>query len=156
MRRFNLFADEPAYDATDPAGFRAGGTRFSDAIGSAQLIGNLLELPEGQSNCPYHYEYGVEEWLIVLSGRVRVRHPEGEEELDAGDVVCFPQGPGGAHRITGASAEPARLIMLSDKLEPGVAVYPDSDKIGVWTGERRDDLMVRRADGSADYWEGEV
>jgi uncharacterized cupin superfamily protein len=155
MRAFNLFAAVPEYDDTDPAGFQAGGTRISAAIGSEQLIGNLLELPIGESNCPYHYEYGCEEWLIVLSGRVSVRHPEGEDELDAGDVVCFPPGPPGAHRVTGASAEPARIVMLSENLKTAVAVYPDSDKIGVWTGNKRDDLMVRRADGAADYWDGE-
>jgi uncharacterized cupin superfamily protein len=155
MRAFNLFTAVPGYDDTDPAGFHAGGTRVSTAIGAAQLIGNLIELPIGQSNCPYHYEYGCEEWLIILSGRVRVRHPDGEDELDAGEVVCFPPGPAGAHRLTGASAEPARLLMLSENLETAVAVFPDSDKIGVWTGEKRDHVMVRRADGAVDYWDGE-
>jgi hypothetical protein len=36
-----------------------------------------------------------------------------------------------------------------------VAVYPDSDKIGVWTGRKEDQLMLRRSDGSVDYYDGE-
>jgi hypothetical protein len=45
--------------------------------------------------------------------------------------------------------------MFSSAREPAVAVYPDSDKIGVWPGRREDSVMLRRADGNVDYWEGE-
>ena len=45
--------------------------------------------------------------------------------------------------------------MFSSGREPAVAVYPDSDKIGVWTGNPDDKLMLKRADGQVDYWEGE-
>jgi hypothetical protein len=45
--------------------------------------------------------------------------------------------------------------MYSTTSEPAVAVYPDSDKIGVWPGDDRDEVMVRRASG-VDYWDGEV
>jgi uncharacterized cupin superfamily protein len=90
MRRFNLCAAAPRYDDDDPQGYRVGMDRFGPAIGAAMMGGSVYELPPGQSNCPYHYEYGDEEWLIVLSGKVAVRGPDGEEELDPGDVVCFP------------------------------------------------------------------
>ena len=52
----------------------------------------VYELQEGQSVCPYHYEYGCEEWAIVLRGRPTLRHPDGEDVLEPGDVVCFPEG----------------------------------------------------------------
>ena len=45
--------------------------------------------------------------------------------------------------------------MLSTKSEPAVAVYPDSDKIGVWPGGDADKIMVRRA-SNVDYWDGET
>ena len=45
--------------------------------------------------------------------------------------------------------------MFSSAHEPAVAVYPDSDKIGVWTGNPDDKLMLKRADGQVGYWEGE-
>jgi hypothetical protein len=35
-----------------------------------------------------------------------------------------------------------------------VAVYPDSNKIGVWPGLEKDKIMVRRTAG-VDYWDGE-
>ena len=47
--------------------------------------------------------------------------------------------------------------MLSTKNNPGVAVYPDSDKIGVWPvrGGGPDKIMVRR-ESNVDYWDGEL
>ena len=34
-------------------------------------------------------------------------------------------------------------------------VYPDSDKIGVFPGDERDKIMVRR-DSAVDYFDGEL
>jgi uncharacterized cupin superfamily protein len=110
------------------------------------------ELPPGQSNCPYHYEY-EEEWLLVLEGEVALRTPDGERGLHRGDLVCFPVGPAGAHKVTNRSDAPARVLMFSSSREPTLAVYPDSDKIGAWAGG--DEVMVRRRDAAVDYWDGE-
>ena len=155
MRRFNLNTSELEYDESDPEGFRAGMARFGASIGATMVGGSLYELPPGQSNCPYHYEYGNEEWLVVLEGKLIVRHPGGEEELEPGDVVCFPVGPDGAHRLTNRTDASVRVLMLSTMIEPSVAVYPDSDKIGVWPGDQEDNIMVRR-ESSVDYWDGET
>jgi uncharacterized cupin superfamily protein len=57
--------------------------------------------------------------------------------------------------VTNPSDAPVRILMLSTKHEPSVAVYPDSDKLGVWPGERRDNILVRR-ESAVDYWEGEL
>jgi uncharacterized cupin superfamily protein len=154
MQRFNLFAAEVDYDAGDPEGYRAGSARFGPVVGAAMLGGTIYELPPGESICPYHYEYGNEEWLIVLDGRATLRHPQSEVELDRGDVVCFPVGPEGAHKVTNRSDAPVRVLMLSTQHEPAVAVYPDSDKIGVWPGDRRDHILVRR-ESHVDYWDRE-
>ena len=45
--------------------------RLGPSLGARQLGATVYELPPGQSICPYHYEYPNEEWLVVLSGRVR-------------------------------------------------------------------------------------
>jgi hypothetical protein len=45
--------------------------------------------------------------------------------------------------------------MFSSAREPSVAVYPDSDKIGVWPGNEADEVMLHRSDGAVDYWDGE-
>jgi len=47
------------------------------------------------------------------------------------------------------------IMMFSSAREPAAAVYPDSDKIGVWPDNPRDNVMLRRADGAVGYWDGE-
>jgi hypothetical protein len=39
------------------------------------------------------------------------------------------------------------------KMRPGVAVYPDSGKVGLWPGGDRDNLMRR---DQLDHWDGET
>jgi uncharacterized cupin superfamily protein len=154
LRRFNLFAAELQHDADDPEGYRTGYSRLGPGMGASMLAGTLYELPEGQSVCPYHYEHGDEEWLIVLEGRPTVRHVEGEDELSAGDVVCFVAGPEGAHKVTNRTHATVRVLIVSTRRMPAVVVYPDSDKVGVYTEDKHDDVMVRR-DSNVDYWDRE-
>ena len=85
-----------------------------------------------------------------------MRTPEGEEAAARGDVLCFPAGPDGAHRVTCAGEERAIVLMFSSAREPAVAVYPDSDKIGVWPGNKADDALLYRRDGSVGYYDGEA
>jgi hypothetical protein len=57
--------------------------------------------------------------------------------------------------VCNESADTARVLMFSTVRHPAATVYPDSDKIGIWTGNRADDVMVRRA-SAVDYWAGEA
>ena len=52
------------------------------------------------------------------------------------------------------TAETARVLMLSTRREPAVAVYPDSDKVGVFSDDPGASVMVRRT-STVDYWDGE-
>jgi uncharacterized cupin superfamily protein len=146
----NLFDVETTRDADDPAGYETPYARIGPIVGGSALGASVYVLDEGQSVCPYHYE-SDEEWLIVLEGRVAVRTPGGEEELEAGDSVCFPVGPEGAHKTTNRRGERARIVILSTKSSPAYAVYPDSDKVGIWPPGK----LFRLGD-AVDYWEGEL
>ena len=50
--------------------------------------------------------------------------------------------------------ETAHVLMLSTRRAPAVAVYPDSDKVGVFTDDAGAAVMVRRS-STVDYWDGE-
>ena len=153
MNTFNIFSAEFSYDDDDPDGYRAGMARFGPRIGAERMGATVYELRPGQALCPYHYE-SDEEWVLVLEGRLTVRHPGGEDVLGPGDVACFPAGPEGAHKTTNAGEETVRMVMLSTKSEPSIAVYPDSNKIGVWTSRRDEHVLVRLGE-SLDYYDGE-
>jgi uncharacterized cupin superfamily protein len=129
--------------------------RFGPRLGASQLGASVYELPPGQAICPYHYEYAEEEWLLVLEGRPSVRHPDGAEQLEPWDVVLFRTGPEGAHAVRNETDETVRVLMFSTVKHPAATVYPDSDKIGIWTGNKEDDLIAKRS-SKVDYWTGET
>jgi uncharacterized cupin superfamily protein len=154
VKRANVFSADFEYDDGDPDGYRSGMARVGQTVGGEALAVKLFEIPPGESLCPYHYEY-EEEWLLVLEGSVIVRVPDAAHVLERGEIVRFAPGPAGAHKVSHRGDGPARVLMFSGAHEPAVAVYPDSDKIGVWPGNPNDNLMLRRADGNVDYWDGE-
>jgi uncharacterized cupin superfamily protein len=154
MRRFNFRRPELRVEGDEAAGYDSGYALIDTEIGGEHLAGNLAELEPGQHSSPYHWEAGREEWLFVLTGRPSVRTPEGERELRSGDIVCFPRGPEGAHKVTNRSDEPARIIIVSDRTTPNAVVYPDSDKIAVKISPTERSQMFRR-ETSVDYWDRE-
>jgi uncharacterized cupin superfamily protein len=127
------------FDAENPEGrIDVGG-----AAGSSATAIYIYDLASGESSGPYHYEY-EEEWLLVIEGTVVLRAADGEHTLERGDFVRFPPGPAGAHKIMNRGESPARTMMFSSARLPAVSVYPDSNKVGVWPGDERDDLIFRR------------
>jgi uncharacterized cupin superfamily protein len=151
----NLFEVELTKDADDPDGYHASYARVGPLIGASALGLSVYVLPPGQSICPYHYEYPDEEWLIVLEGRPTLRHPGGEDVLEPWDAVAFPPGAAGAHKVTNRTDDHVRVAMLSTKAATAIAVYPDSGKVGAWSGDGDVALLFRRGD-AVDYYDGEL
>ena len=142
------------YEPDDPEGFRSGRKRLGDLFGARRTGASVYELPPGQAICPYHYEYAEEEWLLVLEGEPTLRTPAGERRLRPWDVCAFPVGPEGAHGIRNDTRAVVRVLMFSEVVFPAATVYPDSDKIGIYTGNPDDDAVVPRSAGVA-YFHGE-
>ena len=112
-------------------------------LGSKALMMFVYDVSPGGSSSPYHYEY-EEEWLLVVDGTLVLRAADGEHTLQRGDLVRFPPGPEGAHKVMNRSDAPARTLMFSSSRVPAVSVYPDSDKIGVCSGNEPDELIFKR------------
>lgn len=143
MHAVNVFSVDKPEGRLDVAGL----------LGSGDLVMFVYDLDPGRSSSPYHYEY-AEEWLLVVDGELVLRAPDGEHTVRRGDLVRFPAGPDGAHKVMNRSDAPARTLMFSSSRVPAVSVYPDSDKIGVWSGHEPDELIFKR--GTAVEWsEGE-
>ena len=51
--------------------------------------------------------------MLVLAGEPTLRAPDGERPLRTGDLVCFPVGPGGAHKVINRGNETSRVVMWS-------------------------------------------
>lgn len=147
----NLFDVEVTKDDDDAEGYNTSYARVGPMIGATQLGLSVYQLPPGQSICPYHYEIGFEEWLLVLTGRPTLRTPDGERELKPWDVAFFPDGEAGAHKVTNTTDETLRVAILSNKGDPGAAIYPDSNKVGIFPPNK----LFRLSD-AVDYFDGEA
>jgi uncharacterized cupin superfamily protein len=152
----NIFEPELEDAGERPEGWRWRYDRLGPKLGAQKLGATVYELPAGARSFPYHYEYPEEEWLICLVGRPTLRTPDGERQLDAGEVVCFPTGPTGAHQVRNDSDEPVRVLILSTMSYPAVAVYPDSGKVLVVPEPGGEGRAIFRQDDGVDYWEGEA
>jgi uncharacterized cupin superfamily protein len=144
----NATAVDVADDTGSPPGFRTRYRQLGPLLGGELLGGTVYEFDPGERNGPYHYEIGNEECVLVLAGMPTLRHPEGRDVLAVGDMVFFPDGPGGAHQLVNESPEVTRVLILSTMREPYGCAYPDSGKVSTFGG------VFRIAD-AVDYWEGE-
>jgi len=150
----NLLACDLELNEDAPAGHRFSGRSISQAVGAALTGLGVYELGPGLALWPYHFEVNEEEWLIVLSGEVVLRTPEGERVLRTGDTVCFPAGAAGAHAVRNDGDATARVAMPStSSLHGGATIYPDSGKFGIYAPgfHHRGKLGER-----VEYWEGEA
>ena len=133
---------------------------IASRLNAEQVGASLYELQPGQKTWPYHFHYGEEELLVVLSGTPILRDPTGERQLEAGEVVLFKRGPEGAHLLRNDSDDPVRLLMVSSLADVDVAVFPDSGKILAMSappGKDLDDrfyVVVPQA-AAVDYFQGE-
>jgi uncharacterized cupin superfamily protein len=154
----NAFADawEELYPPTE--GWRSNVRRL---VPRGHTLGmSVFELLPGQTQCPYHFHHGNEELILVLRGRPTLRTPEGERELEPGDVVHFPTGPEGAHHVLNRTEEPARYVIVDTKVSPEIVEYPDSGKLAAMSrGESQRGAplwTIHRLDDVVDYFEGEA
>lgn len=100
---------------------------------ASQCVVSVYEIPPGKSAFPYHYHHKNEETFYILSGEGRLKTPEGERDVSAGDLLFFPANASGAHKLTNTSSC-ERLIYLDFDTanDLDAAIYPDSNKIGIW------------------------
>lgn len=152
MKVFNLFDGELRPDPEEPEGYGSPYANVRGNIGAEKLAGTVAVLGQDEWVCPYHYEVAEEEWLFVLEGTAVVRGPDGEHAVAAGELVCFPRGPEGAHQIGNTSPDPCRILIVSERALCAATYYPTGDKIGVFGPDTR--YLFRRED-ARDYWDRE-
>jgi uncharacterized cupin superfamily protein len=150
----NIFQTPCEHKDGTPEGFRAGRAFVGWEAGARHLGASVYELPPGQALNPYHWHVVEEEILFVLDGSPSVRTPEGWVELGRGDVLVFPPGEEGAHQVANRSADPARVLMVSNARQSEICFYPDSGKVGVYP--RRGEGALYACADAVDYYDGET
>lgn len=144
-------SEMPWTDAMNRGDFR----QRRKGLGGDKLTCGLWELPPGRRSFPLHVHHVTEEALFVVSGRGKVRTPEGLTEIGPGDYVSFPPG-GPPHQLVNDGAEPLVYLGMAATAGVDVVEYPDSDKVasavGTWPNAKR---FVFRRDAQVDYFDGE-
>jgi uncharacterized cupin superfamily protein len=89
--------------------------------------------------------------LLMWRGTATLRTPAGSFPITAGDVVAFPTGTAGAHRISNESNDVCLVLIVAHIDEGDACFYPDSNKVLV----EANGTMVRSTP-ELDYFDGEV
>jgi uncharacterized cupin superfamily protein len=142
------------------------GTRFASrnkrlgALSGGKSLGcSLYEVPPGRRAFPMHAHLANEEAIYVLEGEGTLRIGDREVPVRAGDYVAFLPGTSHAHQLVNTSSAPIRYLCMSTMRAPEVALYTDSNKLGVWgTPPEPTRLLFKRSSGGgtlADYYDGE-
>ena len=122
-------------------------------VHEAESLVRVYEIPPGKSAYPYHYHLKNEETFFILKGEGLLRTPEGERRVRPGDLLFFPAGESGAHKLTNTSETELLVYLDFDVVHDlDVAVYPDSGKLGIWG---LDTNKIYRIDDDVDYYDGE-
>jgi uncharacterized cupin superfamily protein len=138
--------------------FGGAGKQVSEELGRKPFSTDLLErhpfdveimrVPPGKANCPYHSHSAQWEFYHVISGHGLARHAEGTTEIGPGDAFIFK--PGEPHQIINNGAEDLIFYVVADNPIGESCHYPDSDKHLVRSPDRK--LMRSK---SLDYHDGE-
>ena len=123
--------------------------------GGERLKSGLWELAPGKKSFPMHAHQVTEEALFVISGRGKVRTPDGLTAIGPGDYVSFPPG-GPAHQLVNDGDTPLVYLGMSAGFDFDSVEYPDTGKVAVRfgtppTGKR----LIFKKDSTVDYFDGD-
>ena len=143
----------PVSHKCDHEGYEYFRRKFVPFGGAKNALVSVYEIPPGKAAYPYHFHHKNEETYYILSGRGTLKTPEGERTVTGGELLFFPAGPEGAHKLTNASETEMLVYIDFDVVHDlDIAVYPDSDKIGIW-GMGINQIFPKGA--NVDYYDGE-
>jgi len=141
------------------------GARYSQVArkaGSEQLGCGYFEVAPGRAAMPRHWHGAAEEALYILEGTGTLHIGDNTVTVRSGDWVALPVGPDHAHRLDNTSDAPLKYLALSTRQTTDVVGYPDSGKIGAFTGAATDGPMdagwVRKwfpEDAAVGYFHGD-
>ena len=136
MNKINLAEISIEKNRSPKGRFRRLSQHISQALAGVNGIGisglnqpfevELVRIPAGAVNWPYHSHSAKWELYLVLTGRGQVRTPAGTAELREGDCIIHP--PGEAHQITNTGATDLVYYIVADNPSSDVRHFPDTGK----------------------------
>ena len=81
----------------------------------------LVTLPPGAVNWPYHAHSAMWEFYIILNGSGQVRNPDGLTEVHAGDCIMHP--PGEPHQMTNTGTTDLVYYIIADNTPDKTTIH---------------------------------
>ncbi len=136
MNKINL-VEIPVEQSRSPRGrYRRFSQDISRALTGVNGIGKdgvaqpfeveLVRIPAGAVNWPYHSHSTQWEVYLILSGRGQLRTPEGFAALREGDCLVHP--PGEPHQISNTGATDLVYYVIANDPALDVCHYPDTNR----------------------------
>ena len=92
---------------------------------------DLRRLDAGKYSFPYHFHRNAEELIMILSGSMTMRTPDGLKVVNKGQIIFFEMGETGAHQFYNHEALPCEYLDIQTTVGLDVSEYPDSGKINI-------------------------
>lgn len=114
----------------------------------------FYEIMPGKASFPKHYHSYNTECFYIIEGSGIIETVDEELSIKKGDIIVFPCGKAGTHKIINTSNNQNLLYIDFDTTNsPDIVHYIDSNKIGVI--EHGISSTFYRKDDHVDYYEGE-
>jgi len=114
----------------------------------------IMEIPPQKAAYPYHFHVGITEVFYIISGEGTLKTSDGKHNVSPGDVIVFPPGKAGSHKIKNTSkTEPLRYLDFDTTALADVAFYPDSEKVGLILNGNPTHIFLENSE--VDYYNGE-
>lgn len=106
------------------------------------------------STFPKHYHSYNTECFYIIKGDGIIETDDEQVKVKTGDVIVFPRGKKGTHKLTNISKSDTLLYIDFDTTNsPDIIHYVDSNKIGII--EHNISSTFYRENDNVDYYEGE-
>lgn len=114
----------------------------------------FYELEPLMSAYPKHYHKYNSECFYIIKGNGIVETKDKSLNVKSGDIIVFPCGEKGTHKITNSSKKDKLLYLDFDTTNsPDIIKYVDSGKIGII--EHNISSSFYKEDNQIDYYSGE-
>jgi len=135
-RNIARLSEIPQEPLPSPEGTVFGGLRqrIGASVGAKKLGYGVFTIPPGKTAFPSHVHGVNEEMIHILEGRGVLRFGNDRIPVDAGTFIACPAGRELPHQLVNDSTEDLRYLVVSTMTYPEIVDYPDSRKIGVYSG----------------------
>jgi len=106
---------------------------------------NMEVVQPGGSSGLKHWHTESEEFVYILSGRLKLHYGEESYQLKSGDCIGFKAAEGIGHRLVNETDEEASFLVVGSRMENDKAVYDEDDF--QWVVKDNGDWVASRKNG---------